>query len=308
MADSTIASSISLNKDLLDRLRELALELAPGTCALRLGNFDLHVARRSDRGTSSHCFERPLISLTVQGSKLIQACGREFALTPGTLLVTCVDMPSVSSLLDASPQKPYLGFFVELNRNILADLFLKNAASFSGASPEQSAWVMDADDDFMDAFLRLARLAKRPERAKILAPLILRELHCMLLLAPQGGVLSRLYKKGGRDARITDVIAWLRSNLAVSASMNELAKMANMSVSSFHRHFKEITGLSPLQYHKKLRLHEAQRLMLGENQRAAEAALAVGYESITQFNREYRRMFGEPPGRDIASRRRKFAG
>ena len=131
----------------------------------------------------------------------------------------------------------------------------------------------------------------------------MRELHYLLLAGPQGGILRGLYAHGARNGQILQAIALMRRNMTRPLRMDALARQVCMSVSSLHRHFKSITGLSPLQYHKQLRLYEAQRLMLVENERAASAALSVGYESVTQFTREYKRMFGESPHRDISRRR-----
>lgn len=297
-----------LRKDTLADLKDLALELASRPGETRRELACLHIVHKSGNLTSNHCFDQPMAALTIQGRKLIQAGPYEFMLSEGSLLVTCVDMPSISSVLGVSEAHPYLGFYISLDRKILTDLLLELPVDNLEFGHFASAWIERASLDCLDAFRRLARLAFSPERAPILAPMILRELHYFLLLSPKSGQLRKLYMNGGSDKRIADVIGWLRQNVAAPASMDKLAKMANMSVSSFHRHFKLITGSSPLQYHKKLRLYEAQRLMLAENQRATEAALAVGYESITQFNREYRRMFGEPPGRDIANRKRRLGG
>ncbi len=131
----------------------------------------------------------------------------------------------------------------------------------------------------------------------------MRELHYLLLIGPQGGVLQRLYTRGSQNNQIIQAIALMRQHIATPLRMDALAREVSMSVSSLHRHFKNITGFSPLQYYKQLRLYEAQRLMFMENERAAGAALCVGYESVTQFNREYKRMFGEPPHRDINRKR-----
>lgn len=296
-----------ISAEMLKGLRATALRLMPQAGSGDPYGYGLHVAHRVDKDACAHCFESPLCAITLQGRKMIRAGAYKFDLMPGSLLVTGVDMPSASFVLDASPDQPYLGFYVYLQRQILAELLLEMSghAASDGRSP--GACVFQANLDFLDVFRRFADLAARPERIPVLAPDILRELHYLLLLSPYGEVLRHLYLKGGKDNRITEVINWLRQHVASSASMESLARIAHMSVSSFHRHFKQITGLSPLQYHKKLRLHEAQRLMLGEDRNAAEAAFEVGYESITQFNREYRRLFGEPPGRDIASRKRKLA-
>lgn len=249
-----------------------------------------------------------MIALTAGGHKLIQTAGHTFELKPGALLVTSVEMPSSSVIMEASLENPYLGMVVELERSIIASLIseMQDKPQRTQEQEIPGAWSTEASEPILDAFLRLAKLFHTPEHAAILGPLVIRELHYLLLASPQGDRLRALYHSGGNG--IADVITWLKQNTSSPASMPSLARMARMSISSFHRHFKEITGLSPLQYHKKLRLFEAQRLMLAESYRVNEAALAVGYESVTQFNREYRRLFGDAPARDINKRRRQMSG
>lgn len=287
-------------------LKHLILDLLRGPGTIVRGPAGVHLVRTEEKDRCNHNFEKPLIALTIQGRKLIHACGQDLLLTPGSLLITCVDVPSMSTIIAASPEEPYLGLYLYLDRHILAEQALKLEGMQPNGNNCESVWTSAAGIDFLDLFRRLVTYSLDEIKAAALVPLIMRELHYLLLCEPRGSLLRHLYMNGGRDRRITDVIAWMRGNIGIAAAMEDLARMASMSVSCFHRHFKNVTGLSPLQYHKKLRLYEAQRLMLADNQHAAEAAFAVGYESITQFNREYRRMFGEPPGRHIAERRRMF--
>ena len=161
---------------------------------------------------------------------------------------------------------------------------------------------LDAEPDLLEGALRLVKLLGKPEQIPMRAPMIMRELHYLLLTGPQGGILRRLHTLGTQNNRIVRAISLLRRNVNAAVRMDDLARQVHMSVSSLHRHFKTVTGLSPLQYHKQLRLYEARRLMLTQHENASGAALAVGYESPTQFNREYKRMFGEPPHRDISRR------
>lgn len=268
---------------------------------------------RHDRPSlGGHCFEKPLASLIVGGSKRILLGSREVAIHAGQSMVAAVDMPSATLSMEATPERPFLSLFFPLDQRILSDLLLGLPADGDGnAAPRHSrresapasVSVMDAAPDYADAMLRLAALLETPDRFAMLAPIFLRELHGLLLLGPHGGVLRDLYARGGKNRRIIEAIAYLRRNLSLPLRVEDVAREAHMSVSSLHRHFKGVTGFSPLQFRKKLRLHEALRLMLTENERAATAAAAVGYESVTQFTREYKRMFGEPPHRDIARRR-----
>lgn len=269
----------------------------------------LSFVRKDDVCHSSKCFSRPMATLIIQGEKRITLGSRELDIHIGQCLVTCVDTPSASIILNATPQTPFLCVSFLLDRKILTDLLLEMPPETRPQRPEYMRMpVMDASAGLIAAFLRFSELTVRPEAVPILAPLLQRELHYLLLAGPQGGILRDLYMNGARDNRILDAISWLKQHTQISISVEQLAKKVHMSVSSLHRHFKNITGLSPLQYHKQLRLYEAQRLMLVENERADMAALAVGYESITQFNREYKRMFGEPPHRDIMRRKTNLEG
>ncbi len=259
---------------------------------------------RHDRPSlGGHCFEKPLASLVVQGGKRILLGSREVAIHAGQSMVAAVDLPSATLSMEATPERPFLSLFFLLDRRILSDLLLELPAGGVGEAAPAGVSVTDATPDYADAMLRLAALLETPDRLAVLAPIFLRELHGLLLLGPHGGVLRALYARGSKNRQIIEAIAYLRRNLTPPLRVEDVAREAHMSVSSLHRHFKGVTGFSPLQFRKKLRLHEALRLMLTENERAATAAAAVGYESVTQFTREYKRMFGEPPHRDIARRR-----
>ena len=154
---------------------------------------------------------------------------------------------------------------------------------------------------------RPARILDTPERIPILAPLVIREIHYLLLIGPQGAGLRQLNTHGTQANSIALATDWLRKNYRTPLLVSQLARQVNMGTSTFHRHFKEVTGMSPLQYHKRLRLYEAQRLMLAGEMDAGSAGLAVGYESTAQFNRDYKRLFGEPPLRDLKRMRRHDA-
>lgn len=159
--------------------------------------------------------------------------------------------------------------------------------------------IAETDEALLDAFYRLISLLDRPERQKIMAPMIIKEIHYLLLTSPLGDILRSVNTKGSRNNQIADAIAWLKENYRQPLKIEELAHKFNMAESSFYRHFSKVTSLSPLQYQKRLRLYEAQRLMLSENLDAANAAYEVGYESASQFNREYKRMFGMPPKTNV---------
>ena len=168
-----------------------------------------------------------------------------------------------------------------------------------------SVSVADTDKDIFEMFLRLLDLHEKSEQIPFRAPMMIRELHYLLLISPHGKILRQLNTPGTQNNQVVQAINWIRENYKIPMRVESLARQVSMSAANLHRHFKLLTGLSPLQYQKQLRLHEAQRLMLVKNERASSAALSVGYESISQFNRKYKRTFGEPPLRDM-NRRRSF--
>lgn len=264
----------------------------------------LTLVRREKTNSSERCFAKPLASVIVQGSKQSIIGMREYALQENQCLVSAVDMPSLSHVVSPSPEKPFLSLFFYLDKKILTELIAEMEPEERPAfQAGQSVSVADAEPEFLEALLRLAELLDKPKQIAIRAPIILRELHYLLLVGPQGPTLRALYTRGSSNTQVLNAISIMRRNVSNPLRMDALARQVSMSISSLQRHFKKITGFSPLQYHKQLRLYEAQRLMLMENERAANAAIAVGYESVTQFNREYKRMFGEPPHRDITLRR-----
>ena len=286
------------------KLKEILLRHMekPGVCASAINGLTL--VRREAVNSSERCFEKPLASVIVQGSKYSAIGTQEFHIHANQCFVFGVDVPSTSYVIDPTPEKPFLSLFFYLDRQILSDLVIEMETEERPSFMEgQGVSVADAEPEFMEAMLRLAELLDKPRQIAIRAPIIMRELHYLLLIGPQGGTLQGLYTHGTQNSQVVQAIALMKQNIAVPLRMDALARQVSMSVSSLHRHFKNITGFSPLQYLKQLRLYEAQRLMLIENERAANAALSVGYESVTQFNREYKRMFGEPPHRDISRRR-----
>ena len=290
------------------KLREVILRHMEASDARPSAVKGLTLVRRDETNSSERCFEKPLASVVVQGSKKFTIGMQEYVLRENQCLVSAVDMPSISYAVDPSAESPFLSLFFYLDKKIFTELI-------SEMDPEErpafqaglGVSVADAEPEFLEALLRLAELLDKPKQIAVRAPIIMRELHYLLLIGPQGSTLQGLYTSGSQDSQIVQAISIMKQNIANPLRMDALAREVSMSISSLHRHFKSITGFSPLQYHKQLRLYEAQRLMLVENARAASAALAVGYESVTQFNREYKRMFGEPPHRDITLRR-SFAG
>lgn len=279
-------------------LKEKLLRHMPGPGKYPTDIEELGLTRREEGNQSENCFYGPSVGIIVQGTKRAVIGSDAYTYGEGQCLVTGVDMPSSFYVVGASPQQPFLAVGLNLDKYLITRL----AAEIPPAPDPDSykgVFVADVDADMLNAFLRLVDLLDKPGQIPVMAPLIIREIHYRLLVGPQGALLRRLNTLGTQSNQIAKAIVWLRSNYRKPLSVDSLARQVNMATSTFHRHFKEVTSLSPLQFHKRLRLYEAQRLMLVENRDAAGAGLAVGYESPTQFSREYKRLFGEPPRRNV---------
>ena len=262
---------------------------------------------------------RPALCLVAQGRKQAALGQRVFTYDPARYLIVGVDLPVVGHVVEASPDRPYLCVQFEFDPVALGDLVLELAAREGGAAGRVEGRPAPADDEagparlgldlceagsaLLDAALRLMRLLDDPAGAPILAPLAERELLYRLLTGPQGANMRQVAGGRGHAARVARAIAWIKRHFAEPFGVDRLAREAGMSPSAFHAHFKAVTAMSPLQYRAQLRLQEARRLMLAESLDAATAGFRVGYESPSQFSREYRRLFGEPPQRDVARMR-----
>jgi AraC-like DNA-binding protein len=261
----------------------------------------LSIFRRNETNQPQNCFYQPLVAVIVQGFKRSIIGSEVYRYGENHCMVAGVDVPSTSYITDASPERPFLGLSLNLDKFLTTQLAAEIPPSPGlGNGSYKGISVADVDTDVLDAFLRLAELLERPEQIPVLAPMIIREIHYRLLIGPQGERLRMINTLGTQSNQIAKTITWLRVNYKEPLQVDELARKVNMATSTFHRHFREVTTLSPLQFQKRLRLYEAQRLMLAEDEDATVAALAVGYESPTQFNREYKRMFGEPPHRHVS--------
>jgi AraC-like DNA-binding protein len=215
-------------------------------------------------------------------------------------LVVSVDLPLSAFIVEASPEQPYLGFKLNLDPRELCDIITAQTSVIEGKNNSvRGLFVSTVDTPLLDCALRLTRLLDTPQHIPIVAPLIIREIYYRLLMGEQGEAVRQIATSGSNMQRIAEVIKLIKTDFTKPMRVEELAGQASMSPSSFHHHFKLVTSMSPLQYQKQLRLLEARRLMLAENSDAANAAYQVGYESQSQFSREYSRMFGAPPIRDI---------
>ena len=264
----------------------------------------LTIARRHDAKQLGNCVYKPLVAVVVQGSKRSVIGSKEYRYGENHCLVIGVDIPSANHVIIASPEQPFLAVSLDLDKYLITQLAAEIPPSSGlGDDTYKGMAVAEVDPDVLSAFLRLVELLEKPEQIPVLAPMIIREIHYRLLIGPQGERLRMINTLGTQSNQIAKSITWLRDNYKEPLQVDELARKVNMATSTFHRHFRDVTTLSPLQYQKRLRLYEAQRLMLVEDEDAAIAALAVGYESSTQFNREYKRQFGEPPHRHVSQLR-----
>ncbi len=260
----------------------------------------LSVYRRSKPSEPMPCIYGLSLALTVQGGKRITVGDEVIDYGPGQSLVTTVDLPVTAYVTQASRQLPFLGLRLELDARLIAQVAAKMGASHGVKNTQPlaiSATSLDAG--VQDALVRLLGLLDEPALLHTLTPLLEEEIVARLLHGAHGPMLRHLVTQGSPSQQVAKVITWLRHNFDQEVSGDELAAKAHMSGSTFRAHFRNVTGMSPLQYAKNLRLQEARNLMMHSQLDAGSAAIRVGYESASQFSREYRRLFGEPPQRDI---------
>lgn len=292
--------------DELERKREdlavLAGRLAPheGDNATLLPSLSVHRASRPTQ--ASHAIYASMLTVVAQGGKEVVVGEQTYRYDQANYLLTSVDMPVLARVTDATPARPCLCVAWRLDAARITDLMAAHPPP-SKAPPRCGMFVSPLSFEPLDAVLRLVRLLEQPDDLPILAPLIERELLYRLMTGEQGGVLRQIALSGSQSHQVARAIDWLKQNYRAPLRIQELAQTVNMSVSSLHHHFKAVTALSPLQYQKALRLQEARRLLLAEYCDAASAAHRVGYESPSQFSREYSRFFGAPPLRDISQLR-----
>jgi AraC-like DNA-binding protein len=259
----------------------------------------LMIYRRSLVTDPMPCIYGLGLGLTVQGDKRVMLGEEVFDYGPNQSLITTVDLPVASYVTRASASEPYLGVRLELEARTIAQLAA--AIDFGAplkASTTRAMSVVTLDQGLQDALTRLIRLLAEPHLIPLLAPLIEQEIIVRLLNGEHGPNLRHLVAVGSPNQQIARVITWLKLHCTEAVSIGELAAQAHMSPSTFRQHFRVVAGMSPLQYLKNLRLQEARQLMLNEDLDASSAAVRVGYESASQFSREYSRLFGEPPYRD----------
>ncbi len=292
--------------DRLQRLRSaLARQIAnnlPGDGELRSPVPGLMLVRRNHPCDAVSALYEPSLALPAQGRKRVTLGAESMQYDADHFLLTAVDLPTMSQVTEATPTRPFLSIMLKLDLSVAQEIAAEIDTLSLGADGQRVPMALGAvTPELLEAVVRLAALADRPQDIPFVGRLLMREITYRLLLSPAGAWLRQIAMRGTRCNRIAGVIAWLRENYARPVRVEELAEMAAMGVSTLHHHFNDITRMSPLQFQKQIRLHEARRLLLVESIDAATAALRVGYESATQFNREYRRLFGNPPIRDVST-------
>jgi len=264
----------------------------------------LFVARSSTLATSPNVVRQPAFCFIAQGRKRAMLGEEVFVYDPGNYLVFTVDLPITFQIDEASEDVPYLGLRLDLDPAIVAAVMAETDIRFKkGDAAAKAVDVGAVDVDLLDAVVRLVRLIERPKDTKLLAPLIKKEIVYRLLIGGQGARLGHMIAAAD-TRRISMAIGRLRENLHQPLRIEDVANDLGMSVSGFHHQFKSVTSMSPLQYHKQIRLQEARRLMIGEDLDAASAGFRVGYEDPAYFSRDYKKQFGAPPQRDISRLRR----
>jgi len=265
---------------------------------------ELSLFRMSEPTGSINVMYEPSICIAVQGAKRVDLGEESYVYDAHNYLITSVHLPTIAQVVEASPEKPFLALRLKLDLKEISQLMLDSR--LPPPRTKQSSRGMATGEitlPLLNTFQRLIALLDEEQDIQILASIIQKEIMYRLLVGEQGERLRQLATAGSKGQQIGRAIEWLTSNFAQPLSIDDLAEQVNMSTTSFHNHFRSMTSLSPLQFQKQIRLQEARRLMLSERMDAANAAFQVGYESPTQFSREYHRMFGAPPLRDITNLR-----
>ena len=262
----------------------------------------LSLVRTTSAGELRHAIERPLICLVVQGAKQVAMGNRSLAFSAGDSMLLTADVPTVSQVTRASGDAPYLSFALDLDAAVIAELSTEMKAVAFDAGP--ALRLQPTDAEVAGAALRLISLLERPAAIPVLQAQLVREMHYCLLAGRHGPAIRQLGFPDSHARRIAQAVEIIRNNFASRLRVEQLAHAARMSPSTFHKHFRTTTSLSPLQFQKQLRLMAARRLMLAKGLKPSVAAYEVGYESVPQFTREYRRLFGQPPARETLQARR----
>ncbi|MFN6473696.1 MAG: AraC family transcriptional regulator N-terminal domain-containing protein [Nostoc sp. SerVER01] len=286
-----------------EELIERMIRLAPENSVLEV--FPGIFIYQSSKPTESEVSVlKPAFCIIAQGSKDVLLNDELFHYDSGHYLISTLDLPIMSNVVEASEEKPYLNLRIDLDPSLVAAVMIESGIETKKSDAGVKAMdVSPVDADLLDAVVKLVKLFDTPDEMKFLAPLIIREIVYRLLKGKQRARLGQLITTEGDVQRISRVVSQIRENIERPLKIEDTARELGMSVSGFHSHFKSVTAMSPLQFQKQIRLQEARRLMLAENMDVASASFRVGYDDASYFSREYKKLFGIPPHRDIAKLR-----
>ncbi|MEF2072142.1 AraC family transcriptional regulator [Consotaella aegiceratis] len=280
----------------------------PGKSPLLTAIDGLVILRSNHEKPPSHVIHRPALCSVIQGTKWTAFGAKRFDCHAGQALVVNVEMPASGRVVEASPSKPYLGVIIEFDLGIMQEVMeTLDTPQEQANATSHSAFITDIDGPLAECMLRAMRLLDTPQAIPVLYPAIMREICYWLLTGPHGAGIARMTLANDHARRVVSAIHVLRNRFAEPIRIDELAAVAQLSPSAFHRQFKTLTSMTPLQYQKQLRLLEARRLLISNALNVETAAYRVGYESPSQFSREYSRMFGASPAKDIAALRQLAA-
>jgi AraC-like DNA-binding protein len=300
----SLTSSAALDASLATRQAELAAliqRFTPGDGLHSTLIAGLDLARATQPSLPMPTLYRPSLCIIAQGRKDIRLGGEQYVYDPLNYLVASVTLPVTGQVIDPTPERPYLSLRLDIDPAQITSLIADaGPIGIPNPGPRRALYLDRLDSQLLDAVIRLLRLLDTPRDIAMLAPLALREIFYRLLHSPQGHRLHEIAIADSQSHRIARAIEWLNKNFNEQLRIEDLAREVNLSPSTLHHRFKAVTALSPLQYQKQLRLQEARRLMLNEGLEASAASYRVGYESPSQFSREYSRLFGAPPLRDLA--------
>ena len=264
----------------------------------------VHLMRFGWRSLPLVSTQFPCMALVLQGTKSVEFGGQHLEYGAGQYLLVSVDVPAASRIVNASKTHPLLAIAVEIDFAELKEV-IQRCDVLQQLSPQSAITVFDAGIELLEAVVRLLRLLDRPEEVRPLAPLVRQEIFYRLLSGASGSRLLEICRNGSPSSRIADAIAWLRKHFAEGFIVPDLARHVGMSPASFHQHFKAVTGMTPIHYQKRIRLQEARKSLLLDSIDIGEASFRVGYQSHSQFSKDYRQYFGRLPKDDVRAHSRK---
>lgn len=279
-------------------IRDIVLRNIPNEGSYQTSIKGVNFIRRDTPSEFAKCFYKSACILVLQGQKQMIFSSEIKTYKKGQYVLSCTDIPAVCRVEKASKEEPFVGILLDFDENLIKELIHTTKITKNSSFPSDYLAITDADNNLIDAFYRLAQLIENPQD-EIIVSMLIKEIYYRLLTGPLGNQLLLINTQGTRSNQIAQAINIIKEHYEEKLNMDEVAQSVNMAPASFYRNFKKVTQVSPLQYQKQLRLSEAQRLMLTGEHNAETASYIVGYESPTQFSREYKKMFGNPPKTDI---------